>query len=93
MTIAIDDPRLVFIAKDKLIDPPDGLLQHIKDHWWIVHPEKGVTFWRPTKRDPLYPQCNSNQSLSEDIRKRMYPWANVEFIKSVFRPTSAREFE
>lgn len=77
-----DDKRLIFIPLEKAIVCPSGFVQHIKDHWWVVHPEKGLVFW---DKKVMSPQCNSNESLTRRIWEQMYPWAEIKFIPSVFR--------
>lgn len=79
-TIEADNPNLVFVPLDKATVAPGGLINHIKDHWWIVHPEKGLVFWDQKARSP---QCNTNESLTRRFAKS-YPWAEVRFIPSVF---------
>lgn len=76
--IADTDKRLTFIPRDKASTPPPGLIRHIKDSWWIVHPEKGVVFFKQHS-----PQCNRNKEITRRIAA-MYPWAEVRFIPSVF---------
>lgn len=83
-----DDPRLVFVPLDKAVVPPSGLIRHIKDHWWVTHPEKGLAFF---DKKYMSPQCNSNKSVTEHIA-RMYPWAEIKFIPSVFRRIDLNDY-
>lgn len=84
-----NDPKLIFIPKEKAIEPPVGIINHIKNHWWIVHPIKGLVFWDKKQRSP---QCNSNEILTKHFKKEMYPWANVEFISSVFIQVDVKDY-
>lgn len=73
--------NLIFLPKLEASIPPRGHINHITDSWWIVHPTKGYVFWRSFTS----PQCNSNKSICQGFLA-MYPWAQVEFAKSVFTP-------
>ena len=78
-----DDPRLSFIPLDREAQSYD---QVIKDHWWIVHPERGLAVFMKGSI-----QCNT----SEDIARRlagMYPWAEVRFIETVFIPHDCHDY-
>jgi hypothetical protein len=88
-----DDPHLVFRPVDSLTDPPDGLVQVIKDAWWCSLPDRGLLFYRSTPKSCyLAPQCNRNQDVAEAIRLRFYPWAELVFVPAVFIPTTGREW-
>ena len=78
--VEADHPRLVFVSVHEAINPPGGLINHIKDSWWVLHPAKGLVFW--DKRS-MSPQCNSNEAVTHGLAK-MYPWAEVKFLPSVF---------
>lgn len=83
---AEDSNRLEFIPLEAATLAPSGLIEHIKDHWWCVHPKKGVIFFKPHPKWPGTPQCNANEEIALGICKRLYhPWAEVRFIPSVFR--------
>jgi len=75
--IAETDSRLSFIPVDA--ESPEGEVIHRKNRWWIVHPEKGLLIWRGFSA-----QCNSDKRIAESLRDRLYPWAEVRFIPSVF---------
>jgi len=85
MTIVFteDDPRLKFIPMEKAIVPPEGLIKHIKNCWWIVHPTKGVVFYTGNDKRFLAPQANGNEEIAERILSA-YSWAELKFIPSVF---------
>jgi hypothetical protein len=80
--------RYVFIPVEKAIVPPPGLIEHIKDHWWLVHPEKGVAFY---DKRAMAPQCNSNRFIVERVLASS-PWAEVRFIPSVFRRIDPQDY-
>ncbi len=88
---AIDenDPHLKFVPIEKAAVPPPGLIEHIKDSWWAVHPTKGLVFWASSGLTS--PQCNPNKATSERLWK-MYPWATVEFVPSVFHRINPSDY-
>lgn len=91
--VPIDDPHLVFVPFEEASTPPSGIIEHLKDMWWIVHPQKGIAYWRhggPSSKH-LSPWCNK----SEEITRRIFasfPWADVKFIPSVFRRINPRDY-
>jgi hypothetical protein len=84
--LAEDDPRLSFIALEQATIPPSGFIEHIKDKWWIIHPTKGVCFYKEHS-----PQCNSNEKISKRFLT-IYPWAELRYIPSVFRTVDPRDY-
>lgn len=82
-----DSKHLIFLSKSEAIIPPRGHINHITDKWWIVHPTKGYVFWKSFTS----PQCNSNKQITEGFLA-MYPWAQVEFAKSVFTPLDVQDY-
>lgn len=87
-----DDDRLRFISFEKVTTAPDGLCNHYKDRWWVVAPEKGVLFWKPHKRWAGHPQCNSNEALTKSLMEKLYPWAEIRFMPSVFVKAEPRDY-
>lgn len=89
-----DDPRLRFISLDKVASAPSGLVWNYTNRFWAVCPERGVMFWKPKKRWPGFgaPQCNSEESIAKSIQEKLYPWAEVKFLPSVFIKASPDEF-
>jgi hypothetical protein len=85
-TVEENDPRLSFTPLEVAVIPPTGLIEHIKDKWWIVHPTKGVCYFRKHS-----PQCNSNEEVGRRFMV-MYPWAELKFIPSVFRTIEPRDY-
>lgn len=84
MTVQEDDPRLVFLLIEKTQTPPSGIINHIKGHYWVYHPSKGLVFYRSRLSDPPAPQCNTSELMVRRFQSQMYPWAEVTFIPSVF---------
>lgn len=84
-----DDPRLFFTSTEKAITPPAGLIEHLKDRWWVVHPTKGLVFW---DKHHMAPQCNSNEAVARRIWEQMYPWAEIKFIPSVYRSINPQDY-
>lgn len=81
------EDKFTFITLDKATVPPAGLIEHIKDHWWLVHPEKGVAFYG----NGMAVQGNTNESLTRRFAESN-PWAEVRFIPSVFRAINPQDY-
>ncbi|MGI9492137.1 MAG: hypothetical protein ACR2QF_07045 [Geminicoccaceae bacterium] len=67
--------KLFYVPIDTAITPKNG--ECIVDHWWSVHPEKGLVFWyQPTgylRSEEPSPQCNQDHHTSQFLTKRTYP--------------------
>jgi hypothetical protein len=80
-----DDPRLSFVSLKEATVPPAGLIEHIKDRWWVVHPEKGVCYFKTS------PLCNASKKIVSE-RLCNYSWAEARFIPSVFRTINPNDY-
>jgi len=89
---AIDksDPRIAFVPEDQAATPPAGLIEHMKDRWWVTHPVEGLVFY--VTRGLHSPQRNSNETITRHLRDKLYPWAEVKFIPSVFRRINPSDY-
>jgi hypothetical protein len=92
-----DDKRLMFLPEKDAAIPPPGLIEHLKDRWWYVHPERGLVFWigvlAPNRKPDIrkaWPQCNSNEAVLQGDNR--FPWAQVQFVASVFRPININDW-
>lgn len=79
----MDQTHFKFVPLEQATTPPNGLINHIKDHWWCVHPEKGVMYYVGPKGKLNSPQCNSNADIARRLAAS-YPDVEVRFIPSVF---------
>jgi hypothetical protein len=84
MAFAADDPRLIFKPEAEInrpiLGPAGAWAERFVDHWWIVHPEKGLAFWGTIT---LTPQANANEAVTRRLAKQYYPWAEVRQIPLV----------
>lgn len=87
--ISENDPRLKFVPIEQASIPPNGLIEHLKDRWWVAHHTKGLVFWTIKGMD--CPQCNSNESITRRLSNG-YPWARVVFVPSVFRRINPSDY-
>jgi len=93
MSVAEDDPRLVFIALDKATTLHSGLHELYINYWWSVHPTKGIILWKPRGHKGLgSAQCNTNKALSESLTARLYPWAECKQIPLVALRAEANDY-
>ena len=85
--MSIDPKDFTYIPIEEAQKPPKGLINHIKDHYWVVHPEKGVMFY--TKNKAFSPQANSNPNI---VNRYVYEGHVVMFIPSVFHRINPRDW-
>lgn len=88
------DYRLVFTPLDEATTPPPGLIEHLKDQWWSCHPERGLIWWDADgkRRGSYSPQCNPFEINARALSTKMYPWAVIQKIPSVFRKINLRDY-
>lgn len=90
-----DDPRITYVSIEEATKPTDGLIEHLRDRWWSVHPTKGIIFYVGAgKGKGFWPQCNSNEAIARQLQEKLYPWAEVRFMPSVFirrKPSDYRD--
>lgn len=48
--------RMIYVSEAEATTPRQGKTCHV-NRWWIVHPEKGLTFYQTTRS----PQCNDDE--------------------------------
>ena len=65
------DPHLTFHPQG---EPLEGATV-MRNRWWVVHPDKGLVVFRDS------PQCNSQKAAALMIRRKLYPWAEVQFLE------------
>jgi hypothetical protein len=88
-----NDEKLTFVPLDVLTKyPSEGFFRHYVDCYWIMHPEKGAISYRMGKRGPLAPQCNRKEVVTQLICDKIYPWAEVCHIPSVFWPIDPHDY-
>jgi hypothetical protein len=71
-----------------------GLFRHVVDHYWLVHPEKGLAFYNPPGRAHSglgAPQCNTDPRIRELMADCPWP-AELRKIASVFVPARASDY-
>lgn len=80
---------LIYVPKETAILPRTG--ECIIDHWWVIHPERGLVFFVPSLRhsDMPAPQCNLDQRVTDRLCKQLYSNCHVEQISIVFMAHAA----
>jgi len=87
-----------YIPEATAATPVDG--ECIVNHWWTVHPERGVAFYasrkrpygmEPGERDAPSPQCNFVQFTAEYIQRKFYPDCVTKQIPVVFLGHAVKE--
>lgn len=82
----IAESRFTFVSIEKATVPPSGLIEHVKNHWWVVHPEKGLALF-----DGKFKQCNTIEAIARRLAAT-HPWAEVHFIPSAFFPIDPHDY-
>ena len=84
-----DDKRMMYVPLEKASDPPPGLIEHFKDRYWLVHPEKGLCFFKVGKVESAL--CNANEAITEGLRK-MSPFAEVRLVPHAYRRINPNDY-
>ncbi len=87
MPLTIDNYE--FVPFEEATTPPAGLIDHMKDRWWMVHPERGLAFYKSGKN--LSAQCNGDERITRKFADA-HDWAEVRFIPSVFRRIDPNDY-
>lgn len=78
--------KVFYVHVDVATEPRNG--ECIVDHWWVVHPEKGIAFWyKPSgylRSDEPSPQCNQDKFTCQHITKKIYPDHETRQISVVY---------
>lgn len=54
-----------FLPVEEAVAPRGGLyFQHYVDAWWLVHPDKGLLFYRRGLGGLGSPQCNTDERVT-----------------------------
>lgn len=73
--------------------PEAGMCQVYSDMWLIVHPEKGVLFFRLNGSRGLGSiQGNRQMELAKRFRDRTYPGAIVAHTRRIFVPIDITDY-
>lgn len=91
-----DDSRLVFISMNELTKA-SGLVDVHRDVWCLVHPDKGVVLFQiePRRKGSAIGaklQGNRNKTITDMIRDKHYPWAEVQLIQSIHIPIDPSDY-
>lgn len=73
----VDEKLLTAIPVEKATTPFDGAYVYA-NRWWIVRDGCVLFFCK------FAPQCNPNKEITERLRDRLYPGAEVRFLPVVF---------
>lgn len=88
--ITEDDKQLVFVPLEEASTPPGGIIECLKDNFWLYKEGKGILYWKDKYNS--YPQCNINRAVVENIKNRMYPWAEIIYVPVVFMKINIKDY-
>lgn len=79
--------------KNADIAPKNGFCQILRDHWWVVCPERGLAFfWSKGVKGLGSPKCNINESISRRLGSTI-PNAEIKFFPLVIVPIDMRDYD
>ncbi len=77
--------KLRHIKIEDAITPKDGLYRIVCDYWWIVSNDNTLMYGASL-------QANSNKTVAEHVRDKVYPTSRVEQIPVVYIPINYKEY-
>jgi hypothetical protein len=95
MELSISD--YAFLPVQEAVSPAKGgFFLHYVNTWWLVHPDKGLAFYRRGRRRSLgAPQCNTDERITRMLAaKAPPPWdgAEVRRLASVWVPADPEDY-
>jgi hypothetical protein len=82
----MDIEKYHFMPEHEIETSRHSMVHQWLDSWWVVHPEKGLTFYGKGFGSP---QCNRNETLA----RRFCPdWAVVKFFPRVITPLNVSDY-
>lgn len=95
----------VFLPLVEATAPTSGsFFQRYADHWWAVHPDRGLLFYNPVnsrtgrRRHGRYgsPQCNSVERITRMVAAKsaemLWPGVEIRLIPVVWVPVSISDY-
>lgn len=96
---AVREEDFVFVPLDKVTELHDGYVKCLLDRYWSVHPEKGLAFYNPKRKNGHRgtgwgnpygsPQCSRNESITNRIKQ---PWTEVRLVRVVYLPLIMNDY-
>jgi len=78
MAMKVNEKLLTKVPIEKATTLFDGARVYA-NYWWVVR-DGCILFFRK-----FAPQCNKNREITERLRDKLYPGADVQFLPVVFR--------
>jgi hypothetical protein len=78
----------ICVPVEALTDPPNGLVTHFKDYWWVHVPGKGIVFHKVGRH--ISPLGNPNEIITKTLFDKFDypPGAEVLLVEHVFVRTN-----
>jgi hypothetical protein len=89
---------IFYVPEELALTPING--ECIVNHWWTVHPEKGVAFYASRKRpfglepgehDAPSPQCNAAEHTARYLNQKIHPDCETKQLPCVFLGHALKE--
>jgi hypothetical protein len=92
MSKRIEEADYVFLPLEEASVCPSGYVRCLRDKYWRYHPNKGLAFYSPKRRQGFesrlrsgIPQCNTNKSVAELIAKNCpFDGWEIMFVPAVY---------
>jgi hypothetical protein len=83
MARLLTEDDYAFLPVAEAVSPAKtGFFQHWVDAWWIIHPDKGLAFYRRGRRGLGAPQCNTSEQIARMVLgSAPPPWEGAEVRK------------
>lgn len=78
--------QLEYLDLEDACIPKDGFYRVMCDYWWIVTQDNQIMYCSSSA------QANTNKSIAEYIKNKMYPNSRLEQLPTVYIPISIQEY-
>jgi hypothetical protein len=97
MNPALDPQSYRFLPLAEAVNPPkQGLFTHWVNAWWLVHPDKGLLFYRFGRRRGWgSPQCNTDERVTRMLFEKAPPpfeGIEVQHLPSAWVPADPDDY-
>jgi hypothetical protein len=96
MALALSIENYKFLPEQEAVSPSKaGFFMHWVNAWWLVHPDKGLLFYRLGRRGYGSPQCNTDERVTRMLFAKAPPpidGIEVRQLASVWVPADPSDY-
>lgn len=92
----IDVSRYNFLPEQEAVSPAKGgFFVHWVNAWWLVHPDKGLAFYRLGRGGRGSPQCNTDERVTRMLYSKtgQPEGCEVRKLASVWVPADPSDYQ